>query len=284
MSKEAHFPASSRPRTVDTGRVDPRWLPLVEDYASLVSVELVRACPPDLGLPVDDIEQEARSRVWQALRERGSDNPAASIGRVAARAAIDAVRRARARRKERFSPYAPDATSFDPQARRAVAVQDDIRRALDLMTARRRRAVALDLQGFTPDEIARLLDMALPRARRMVEYGRGRLQERLAARAGGDACPADEIGSLFRSGTASAGGCPPAETLARAITGDLGGAPAAAAVDHLAGCPECCQDAQAVRPLLPWIERASAIAGAPARPPAPPLGERLRRIAFRSWW
>jgi RNA polymerase sigma factor (sigma-70 family) len=283
MSKEAHFPAPSR-RSVDTGRVDPRWLPLVEDYAALLASELARACPPAFGLRVDDIEQEARSKVWQALRERGSDNPAASVGRVAARAAIDGVRRARARRKERLPPYSSDATPVDPQARRAVVVQDDIRRALGLMSSRRRRAVALDLQGFTPEEIARLQGMAPARARRLVEYGRGRIQERLDARSWDTVWNADDIASLFRSGTASAGGCPPAETLARAIAGDLGGAPAAAAVDHLAGCAECCQDAQAVRPLMPWIERASAIVGATARPQAPPLRARLRRLAFGSWW
>ncbi|MET0552070.1 MAG: hypothetical protein ABW221_03470 [Vicinamibacteria bacterium] len=284
MSKEAHFPAASRPRSVDTGRVDPRWLPLVEDYASLVSGELVRACPPVFGLAVDDIEQEARSKVWQALREKGTDNPASAVGRVAARAAIDAVRRARARRKERLSPYAADATPVDPQARRTVVILDDIRRALGLMSARRRRAVALDLQGFLPEEIARLQDVTPARVRRMLEYGRGRIQERLDARAWGHVWHADEIASLFRSGTASAGGCPPAETLARAITGDLAGAPAAAACDHMSGCAECCQDAQAVRPLVPWIECATAIVGAPARPPAPPLRARLRRLAFGSWW
>ena len=280
MSKEAHFPASSRPRSVETGRVDPRWLPLVEDYAALVAGELAHACPPVFGLRLDDIEQEARSKVWQALREKGSDNPAASVGRVAARAAIDGVRRARARRNERLSPYAPDATPVDPQARRTVVVLDDIRRALGLMSSRRRRTVALDLQGFTAEEIARLQDVAVPRVRRMLEYGRGRIQERLDARTWGTVWHADEIASLFRSATAGAGGCPPGETLARAITGDLSGGPAAAAAEHLAGCAECCQDAQAVRPLVAWIERASAVVGAPARRPSPPLTERLRRFAF----
>lgn len=283
MSKDGRIPAATRPRGVDTGRVDPRWLPLVEDYATLLTGALAQVCPSVLGLRVDDIEQEARSKVWQCLRERKPDNPAASIGRVSARAAIDAVRRARARRNERVPPHAPDATPADPQLRRAVQAQDDVRRALDLMSPRRRRAVALDLQGFTPDEIALLSDVAAGRARRMVEYGHGRLRERLGAHAPGTAWHPDEVASLFRSGTAHAGGCPPAETLARAMTGDLTGAPARAAADHLAGCLECCQDAQALRPLAPWTERASAVVGAPPPRPTPALAARLRRLAF-GWW
>ena len=88
------------------------------------------------------------------------DRPAWPRGRPSTPCAA----RARAARSA-SPPYAPDATPFDPQARRAVAVQDDIRRALDLMTARRRRAVALDLQGFTPEEIARAAGHGRFRAR-----------------------------------------------------------------------------------------------------------------------
>jgi RNA polymerase sigma factor (sigma-70 family) len=285
MSKDGRSSAASRPRGVDTGRVDPRWLPLVDDYAALLQAELGRVCPAVYGLRVDDIEQEARSKVWQSLREKRVDNPAASVARVAARAAIDAVRRARARRKERLAPQASDATATDPEARRSVVVLEDVRRALAVMAARRRRAVALDLQGFAPEEIARILDVAVPRARRMLEYGRGRIQERIDARSWTSVWHTDELASLFRTATASGGGCPPAETLVRAMTGDLSGAPASAVADHLAACAECCQDTQALRPVLPWSERATAIAAAaPVRPEAPPLAARLRRFAFRSWW
>lgn len=283
MSKDGRSSATPRGRNVDTGRVDPRWLPLVEDYAALVAAEIARVCPPVFALRVDDIEQEARSKVWHALREKSTDNPAASVGRVAARAAIDAVRRARARRKERLPPYAPDATPVDPQARRTVVMLDDVRRALGLMSARRRRAVALDLQGFTGEEIARLTGLATARVRRVLEYGHGRIRERVDERASSTPWHPDEIASLFRSGSANAGGCPPAETLARAIGGDLAASPAAAAADHLSACAECSQDAQAVRPLLAWTERATVIAGAAARPASPPFTQRLRRLAL-GWW
>ena len=284
MSKDVRSSAAARPRTHDTGRVDPRWLPLVEDYALLLQAELTRVCPEVYGLRVEDIEQEARSRLWQALREKRSDDPAASPSRVAARAVIDAVRRARARRKEKLPAQAADATPIDSQTRRALLVLEDIHRVLGTLSARGRLALALDLQGFTPAEISELLGVAAPRARRLLEQGRLRIHRQVDARSWSTVWHADEIAWAFRSGTANGGGCPPAETLARAMAGDLGRAPALAVADHLAGCAECCQDAQALRPLRPWIERAATVADAPARPASPALHARLRRLAFRSWW
>lgn len=284
MSKDLRSSAAARPRTHDTGRVDPRWLPLVEEYALLLQGELARVCPQVYGLRVEDIEQEARSKLWQALREKRSDDPAAAPARVAARAVIDAVRRARARRRERLPAQSAEATPVDPQTRRALLVLDDIHRVLGTLSARGRLALALDLQGFTPAEIAELLGVAAPRARRLLEQGRVRIHRQVDARSWSTVWHADEIAWAFRSGTANGGGCPPAETLARATGGDLGRAPALAVAEHLATCAECCQDAQALRPLRPWIDRAASIAGAPARPASPALHARLRRLAFRPWW
>jgi RNA polymerase sigma factor (sigma-70 family) len=284
MSKDVRTSAAARPRTHDTGRVDPRWLPLVEDYALLVRAELARACPQVYGLRLEDIEQEARSKLWQALREKRSDDPAASPSRVAARAVIDAVRRARARRKERLPAHGSDVTPVDPQTRRALLVLEDIHRVLGTLSSRGRLALALDLQGFTPAEISELLGVAAPRARRLLEQGRLRIHRQVDARSWSTVWHADEIAWVFRSGTANGGGCPPAETLARALAGDLGRASALAVADHLAACAECCQDAQALRPLRPWIPRAAAVADAPALPAPPAFHARLRRFAFRSWW
>jgi RNA polymerase sigma factor (sigma-70 family) len=284
MPKDVRSSAAVRARAHDTGRVDPRWLPLVEDYALLLQDELTRVCPQVFGLRVDDIEQEARSKLWQSLREKRTDDPAAAPARVAARAVIDAVRRARARRKERLPAQSAEATPVDPQTRRALLVLEDIHRVLGTLSARGRLALALDLQGFTPSEIAELLDVAAPRARRLLEQGRLRIHRQVDARSWSTVWHADEIAWAFRSGTANGGGCPPAETLARAMAGDLVRAPALAVADHLAACAECCQDAQALRPLRPWLERATAVAGAPVRPASPALHARLRRFAFRSWW
>jgi RNA polymerase sigma factor (sigma-70 family) len=284
MSKDVRLAPAARPRTHDTGRVDPRWLPLVEDYALLLSGELTRVCPPVYGLRVEDIEQEARSKLWQALREKRTDDPAASPSRVAARAVIDAVRRARARRKERLPAQGADATPVDRDTRRALLVLGDIHRVLSALPARGRLALALDLQGFTPAEIGELLDVAAPRARKLLEQGRLRIHRQVDARSWSTVWHADEVAWVFRSGTANGGGCPPAETLARAMAGDLGRTPVLAVAEHLSACAECCQDAQALRPLRSWLERAATVAGAPARPATPALHARLRRFAFRSWW
>ena len=187
MSKEAHFPAVVAAANLDTGRVDPRWLPLVEDYATARVGRARARLPADLraarrGHRAGGAQQGSGRRSARGARTTRPPR----VGRVAARAAIDAVRRARARRKERLPAQAADATPFDPQTRRAAAVLEDIHRVLATLSARGRLALALDLQGFTPAEIARARWASpRPRARRLVEQGRGAHPGRRSTRAPG---------------------------------------------------------------------------------------------------
>lgn len=77
---------------------------LLEDYGAFIRSTIARFCPRDLGLQLDEIEQDARVRLWRVLRdERKITDPASYLYRIAASAAIDAVRRARARREVSLS-------------------------------------------------------------------------------------------------------------------------------------------------------------------------------------
>src|SRR5262245_41141974 len=81
--------------------VEARWRALVEEYGRFLRRTVVRLCPRNMGLDFDDIEQEARVRLWHALRnEREITNPASYLYRIAATATIDAIRRVKARREE----------------------------------------------------------------------------------------------------------------------------------------------------------------------------------------
>lgn len=85
-----------------------------------------------------------------------------------------------------------------------------------------------------------------------------------------------EVRDLFREAHTGTGGCPPAETLARAVSGDLAREAADQVADHLVECADCAEDAQSLRTLEPWADRAAL-----ADRPAP--GRRTREIAARRW-
>lgn len=181
-------PAGSPSPGPEVASVDARWQSLVEQYAGLLRATISRVCPRQLGLQVEDIEQEARLKLWRALKsERTIESPASYVFKTAARATIDAIRRARARREEQLGPPAETGGSHgwevvDPQAspeRQAerALVLAKVRECLGRLNDDRRRALALHLQGFTTEEIGRLLGWTEPRARNLVYRGLKQLRD-----------------------------------------------------------------------------------------------------------
>ncbi len=86
----------------------------------------------------------------------------------------------------------------------------------------------------------------------------------------------EEVRQLFREASTGIGGCPPAETLARAMAGSLPRDEAEAVADHLAECADCAEDAQALRNLESWAERATLEGATPGRP--------TREVVVRRWY
>ena len=75
----------------------------------------------------------------------------------------------------------------------------------------------------------------------------------------------EEVRQLVRESSTGIGGCPPAETLARAMAGALPRDESEAVADHLAECADCAEDAQALRNLESWAERATLEDASPGR-------------------
>ena len=165
--------------------VDARLDELLTAYGAFLRNAVRRLCPSTLGVSTDEIEQDARIRLWHALkRERNITDPASYLYRIAATAAIDAMRRVRARREHQLDDIAGDegvgapvATPLSPAARSPEELAADrqtgdrIRAALARLPENRRRAVGLHLQGFTSTEIGRLLDWSEPKARNLTHRG-----------------------------------------------------------------------------------------------------------------
>ncbi|QQR72564.1 MAG: sigma-70 family RNA polymerase sigma factor [Holophagales bacterium] len=163
---------------------------LLTRFSGLLRATVASRCPPALGIAVEDVEQEARIRVWRALRSAtGIAHPASYVYRAAASAALDAIRRATARRQDRRVEVSDEnlapaalavAAAAEPEAqldqRRLVA---RARQELGGLEPERRRAVGLHLRGFSPAEIGELAGWSEAKSRSLVYRGLAELRQRM---------------------------------------------------------------------------------------------------------
>lgn len=181
-----------------TADLEARFNAIVEEYGRFLRKVIVRHCPKDIGIQFEDIEQEARLRLWRALRsEREITDLASYIFKVAATATIDAVRRVRARHEEQLSLSGDGAgqllaaSGADSPERVAERQQffEHVEAALAALPEHRQRAVRLYLEGLSSQEIATLVGWSEPKARNLLYRGLKTLRERL--RAEGIECEGD---------------------------------------------------------------------------------------------
>jgi RNA polymerase sigma-70 factor (ECF subfamily) len=140
------------------------------------------------GIDPADIEQEVRIRLWKALeRDRNAAFHTSFIQRVVLTTVIDAVRAASARPAEPLPEALEDAGSalVEPAAgpeRRASGVEDfdRVMACMAELPERRRKAVALHLQGFSLREIGEFSGTSEEAARKLLDRGMEVLRERLA--------------------------------------------------------------------------------------------------------
>ena len=175
--------------------VEERFNALLDEFGQLLRRAILRHCPRNLGLQFDDIEQEARLRLWRALeREREITNHASYLYRIAATATIDAMRRAQARQEEQLHKVREDGVEeFDAvalpaplkdspeRAAESREVVEKVRTALARLPDARRRAVGLYLQGMSSQDIADLLGWTEAKSRNLVYRGLKELRMSLRA-------------------------------------------------------------------------------------------------------
>lgn len=175
-------------------RARERFEQVLAQYGTFLRQVIVRFAPGRLGIAVDDIEQEARLRLWRALeREKETADVASYLYRIAASATIDAIRRVKARREETAGLLdgpddaaapaidVPRAADTPEERARRRELRQAIGRALGTLAEDRRRAVALHLRGFSTREIGTLLGWTEPRARNLAYRGLADLREALRA-------------------------------------------------------------------------------------------------------
>jgi RNA polymerase sigma factor (sigma-70 family) len=175
--------------------VEARFNAFMNEYGRLLSQAIIQFCPKDLGLQFNDIEQDARLRLWRAIQsEREIHDPASYLYRIAVTATLDAIRRVKSKREEQLllaeeeneeagEPHrllAGPAHAPDLLAERRQVVRK-VEAALARLPLNRRRAVGLHLEGLTTQEISDLLGWSESKARNLVYRGMQALREQLRA-------------------------------------------------------------------------------------------------------
>ena len=179
--------------------VEERFNAIVEEFGVFLRRAIVRMCPRDKGLQFDDIEQEARMRLWRALQsEREVTNYASYLYRIAATATIDAMRRIQARHEEQLdilteqraddgeiliAPALASATTPDRDSPERVAESreavDTVMSVLAKLGDEQRRAVGMYLQGMTSQDVADLMGWTEPKSRNLIYRGLKELRKSL---------------------------------------------------------------------------------------------------------
>jgi RNA polymerase sigma-70 factor (ECF subfamily) len=175
---------------------EARFNSVVEEHGAYLRRAIVHLCPKHLGLQFDDIEQEARLRLWRGIEaEREIRDLPSYIYRIAVTTVIDATRQAKARREEQFRSeeegFADDGPTHAPPVDRPSGMPDrvterrlviiKVEQILATFADDRRRAVGLYLQGMTTNEIGRLMNFTEPKARNLVYRGLADLRRQLQA-------------------------------------------------------------------------------------------------------
>jgi len=164
---------------------------VLDKYGRALREAVAHVCRGPLGLQRDEIEQEARIRLWRALtRETVIADVRPYLHQIVATAAIDAMRQVRSRREIPLEqpPEGEARRSWPEPAARGPSPEELVhsrelarlaQRVLASLPANRRRAVSLHLQGFTTEEIAQLMRWSEAKARNLVYRGLTDLREKL---------------------------------------------------------------------------------------------------------
>jgi RNA polymerase sigma factor (sigma-70 family) len=139
---------------------------------------------------LDEVMQEVRIRLWRArgTSEQVGETNTSYVYRTASTAALDVLRRRRARRADRHDamdegPVAVlAATGPDPHMKlEGSELAQRVAHAIEAIPVSRRPVVRMHLAGYPREEIATLLGWTEAKTRNLLYRGLADLRERLAA-------------------------------------------------------------------------------------------------------
>jgi RNA polymerase sigma factor (sigma-70 family) len=138
---------------------------------------------------VDEVMQEVRVRLWRAHQgtdgesEQIANAPASYVYRTALSAALDLLRRRRARHTDQMvelDNVVAQALTPGPEAELAAnELAGQVTRAIDMIPSSRRAVVRMYLAGHPRDEITALMGWTDAKTRNLLYRGLADLRERL---------------------------------------------------------------------------------------------------------
>lgn len=133
------------------------------------------------GTRAEDLTQEAFVRAWQALPGFRSDSAFGTwLHRLAVNTALMDMRSRRVRAHDEGDDEALDRIGQDDSAGRSTALGMDLQRAVASLPPRARAVLVLyDVEGWTHEEIAAELGMAIGSSKAQLHRARMLLRERL---------------------------------------------------------------------------------------------------------
>lgn len=162
--------------------LDARYARLIDEFGARLRRLVEARCRGTID--PDDVEQEVRIRLWQAIeRDRSTPLTASYIQKAVASAVIDAHRRASVRAADPLPDAGdPDVPVEPGRPDRSAAADEEVRllgEAIAALPRRRQVPLRLHLQGFSLVEIARLTSSSDEAVRKLVSRGLAELRERL---------------------------------------------------------------------------------------------------------
>ena len=139
---------------------------------------------------LDEVMQEVRIRLWRArgTSEQVGETNTSYVYRTATTAALDVLRRRRARQADRHDAIEDGASvavltaEGDPHATlEGSELAERVARAIDEIPASRRPPVRMHLAGYPREEIATLMGWTEAKTRNLLYRGLADLRERLTA-------------------------------------------------------------------------------------------------------
>ena len=169
----------------DASELHRRLEALLAEFGSRLKALIRNQCGPKSALDPDDVEQEVRIRLWQAIeRDRNAAFGASYIQRVVVSAVIDAHRRATVRAAEPLPDEGSSEQLVDPERPDRSASSDQrmklLEQAITELPIRRQAPLRLHLQGFSLVDIAKLTNSTDEAVRKLVTRGLTDLKARLA--------------------------------------------------------------------------------------------------------
>ncbi|MCI0417131.1 sigma-70 family RNA polymerase sigma factor [bacterium] len=146
---------------------EAEFLSIQRDYGNLIRNAIHRVYPSFSDFDLQDIEQEVHIKIWKLLdNSQKIVYPSTYLYKMAATTAIDVLRKMRFKQQETIT----EATAgVNPNTESRLF--DVLENVLNKLAESRQIAVRFYLQGYSADEIGKLMQWSSARARNLVYRG-----------------------------------------------------------------------------------------------------------------